>query len=77
MRKDFLTSLKSLVGSFAYETGMIGENATRELCNLDAVDSFSSATVRKTRKTLVHRIDLLIDSANLLHVCDTNTQLWL
>ena len=55
LKDDFLYPIRLSYSTYEYDCGMLNENLTRELINLDSVNSNGNEDIRQQRKTQVKR----------------------
>lgn len=67
LKDDFLYPIRLSYSTYEYDCGMLNENLTRELMNLDGVTSNGNEDIRQKRKAQVKRILELQDKITELH----------
>lgn len=67
LKDDYLYDIRLNYSTYEYDCGMLNENLTRELLNLDGVTSNGNEEIRTKRKEQVKRILQLQDQTTILH----------
>ena len=67
LKDDFLYSIRLNYSTYEYDCGMLNENLTRELLNLDGVISNGNDEIRTKRKDQVRRVLFLQEAVTHLH----------
>ena len=67
LKDDFLYSIRLNYSTYEYDCGMLNENLTRELLNLDGIMSNGNDDIRARRKDQVKRVLFLQEAVTKLH----------
>ena len=67
LKDDYLYDIRLNYSTYEYDCGMLNENLTRELLNLDGITSNGNEEIRTKRKEQVKRILQLQDETTILH----------
>ena len=67
LKDDFLYSIRLSYSTYEYDCGMLNENLTRELLNLDGIMSNGNDDIRVRRKDQVKRVLFLQEAVTKLH----------
>ena len=67
LKDDFLYSIRLNYSTYEYDCGMLNENLTRELLNLDGIMSNGNDDIRARRKDEVKRVLFLQEAVTKLH----------
>lgn len=71
-KQNYLFKIRLQFSTYVYDCGMLNENTTRLLLDLDGVLSFGNVDIKTKRKELVQRIQVFQSFLSSQLVCTCN-----